>query len=205
MLMRRPHSVSAEVRRLRCRTSRLSSYAPINYRGAEAAGRPGGGARCAAIDGGLRTALLAVPRRTRGRQKEGPALPRRRRWRRRCRFGRWRLVVRIIHLPDKRHEAGLGLSATAAKPQAAYRDATRQQRAGNHPIQGAVGVHVVMPICSSQPCRAAVSKLFASRGPNTWGSCPIWCQCRGGMQETLDSSVPTARGHHVRHRRRPRP
>jgi hypothetical protein len=34
---------------------------------------------------------LAVRRRARGGQKEGPALPWRRRWRRRrCRFGRWR-------------------------------------------------------------------------------------------------------------------
>src|SRR5580700_2390185 len=42
--------------------------------GAEAAGRPGDSARRAAVDGGLRTALLAVRRRARGRQKEGPAL-----------------------------------------------------------------------------------------------------------------------------------
>jgi hypothetical protein len=77
------------------------------------------------------------------------------------------LIVRIIQLPDKRREAGLGLSATGGKPQAAHRDATRQQRAGNDSVQGAVGVHVVMPLCSSQPRRAALSKLFASRGPDT--------------------------------------
>jgi hypothetical protein len=33
--MRRPHSVSAGFGRLRCQTSRLSSYAPINYLGPE--------------------------------------------------------------------------------------------------------------------------------------------------------------------------
>ena len=90
MLMRRPHSVSAGVGRLRCRTSRLSSYVSINYPGAklrfighysapstgstggaEASGRPGDSARCAPVDGGLRTTPLAVRRRARGRQKEG--------------------------------------------------------------------------------------------------------------------------------------
>jgi hypothetical protein len=122
-----------------------------------------------------------VRRWARGRQKEGPALPLRRRWWRWCRFRRRRLIVWIIHLPDKRREAGLGLGATGGQPQAGYRDAARQQRAGNDPVQGAVGVHVVMPLCSSQPRRAALSKLFASRGPNTWGSCPIWCQCREAL------------------------
>jgi hypothetical protein len=97
-------------------------------------------------------------------------LPRRRRWWRWRRFRRWRLIVRIVHLPDNRCEAGLGLSATGGQPLAGYRDAARQQSAGDYPAQNAIGVHGVMPLCWSQPCRAALSELFASRGPNTWGS-----------------------------------
>jgi hypothetical protein len=31
-------------------------------------------------------------------------------------------------------------------------------------------VHGVMPLYSSQPRRAALTELFASQGPNTWGS-----------------------------------
>jgi hypothetical protein len=118
----------------------------------------------------LTTVLLAVRRRARGRQKEGPALPWRRRWWRWRRLRRRRLIVRIIHLPDKRREAGLGLGATRGQSQAGYRDAARQQRAGNDPVKGAVGVHGVMPLYSSQPRRAALTELFASQGPNTWGS-----------------------------------
>jgi len=126
--------------------------------------------RALRFDRGLKTVLLAVRRRARSRQKEGPALPWRRRWWRWRRLRRRRLIVRIIHLPDKRREAGLGLGATRGQPQAGYRDAARQHRAGNDPVQGAVGVHGVMPLYSSQPRRAALTELFASQGPNTWGS-----------------------------------
>src|ERR1700722_6597079 len=81
--------------------------------------------RALRFDRGLKTVLLAVRRRARSRQKEGPALPWRRRWWRWRRLRRWRLIVRIIHLPDERREAGLALGATRGQPQAGYRDAAR--------------------------------------------------------------------------------
>jgi hypothetical protein len=49
----------------------------------------------------------------------------------------------------RRRNTGLRLRGACGQPESGHRDAAREQRPGNDPLQGGGGVHAVLPLLSS--------------------------------------------------------
>ena len=83
-------------------------------------------------------------------------------------------VIRAVPARTKGAIARLG--GTCAQAQPGHRDATRRQRAGHDPLQGAIGIHVVMPLSPAQPRGAAFSGLCADRRAKCMGHLTYFVQ-----------------------------